>query len=103
MDERKLRILAIIGAWGGWLGSMGIGIWSEVAYDPNHGHFAPQWVGLAFIFLVGVAIAATGARSRHRLSDNIVDAFRIGLRNGQNDESPKHPRSAEDSRNSPGG
>lgn len=84
---------------------MALGIWSEINYDPNHGDFAPQWVGLAFIFLIGVAIAASGARARHRLSDTIVEAFRIGLRNGkeyQSEQSPQYPRPVEDSRHSTG-
>lgn len=82
--ERTRRLLAIVGMWGGWAGAMGLGVWSVVDYDPNHGDFAPDWVGLAFIFLIGVAIAASSARARQKLSAQIIEAFRIGLTvNGQ--------------------
>jgi hypothetical protein len=89
------RLLVILGAWGGWAGSLALGIWSVIEYDPNHGHFAPQWVGLAFIFLVGVAIAASSARARHKLSDQIVQAFRIGLTNGNELRSNAHGQPTE--------
>lgn len=81
--EKLRRALAVVGMWGGWLGSAGLGLWSVIDYDPNHGDFAPDWVGLLFIFLIGVAIAASSARARHKLSDTIIEAFRIGLSNGR--------------------
>jgi hypothetical protein len=108
MIDRIRRVAIIVAVWGSWSGSMALGIWSVVDYDPNHGDFAPQWVGLAFIFLIGVAIAATSARARQKLSDQIVAAFKIGLDNGQelrrtvHEHSPKHPRSTEDSGHSAG-
>lgn len=89
IPEKVRRPLAFIFQWGGWLGSMGLGIWSIVEYDPTKGEITPPWVGLTFIFLLGIAIAGTGARSRMRLTDAIVHAFRTGqlvARNGGREE-----------------
>lgn len=74
-----MRAVALVSMWGGWLGSAALGLWSILEYDPNHGHFAPQWVGLAFIFLIGVAIAGTSSAARFRMAETIVGAFKAGL------------------------
>lgn len=95
--ERTRRVLAVLAMWGSWAAAMALGVWSVVDYDPNSGDFAPDWVGLTFIFLIGVAIAATSARSRQRMSDQIIEAFRIGLKNGRTREQPtEHHRSTVD-------
>jgi hypothetical protein len=78
IPESVRRPLASIFQWGGWLGSLAICIWATVEYNPAKGQFAPQWVGFLFIALIGVAMAGTTARSRMRLTDAIVHAFRAG-------------------------
>lgn len=76
--EKARRAVAILLVLGGWLGSTSIGIWAVVTYDPAKGEFAPQWVGLGYIFLIGVSVAASTARSRMRMTDTIVGAFITG-------------------------
>jgi hypothetical protein len=77
--EALRRVAASVIMWGGWGGCIGLGTWAIVEFDPNHGDFAPQWVGLGFILLMGVAIAGTLARSRMRLTHAILTAFRAGV------------------------
>lgn len=62
----------------GWLGSAILGLWAVFAYDPSAGEFAPQWVGLGYIFLIGVAVAASTARSRARMTETVIAAFKAG-------------------------
>jgi hypothetical protein len=73
------RIVASVAMWGGWFGSAGLGLFAVMNYDPNHLRFAPQWVSLAYIFLVGVAIAGTSVVSRLKLAQTIRDAFEAGF------------------------
>lgn len=73
------RATAFWAMLGGWFGALGVLLYGTLSYDPNHMHFAPEWVSLAFIGLLGVAIGATTARARMRLSDTIVQAFRAGM------------------------
>lgn len=77
--ESVRRVIASVLQWFGWLGSLALIIWATTEYDPHHGDFAPQWVGLSVIFLVGVSIAATSARARMRLSDTITKTFTAGF------------------------
>jgi hypothetical protein len=79
IPEGLRRALASVIQWGGWLGTLGLFLWATFKYDPTEGRFAPQWVGFAFIFLIGLAIAGTTARSRMRLTDAIIHAFRTGM------------------------
>lgn len=76
--EHLRRTLTCILQWGAWLTTITLGMWSTLEFDPAKGHFAPQWVGLAFIFALGVAIAASVARSRMRLTDTILQVFKAG-------------------------
>lgn len=78
IPEKVRRPLALLFQWGGWLGCLGIGVWATNTYDPNKGQFAPPWVSFTFIFLMGIAIGGTTARSRMRLTDAIVHAFKAG-------------------------
>lgn len=97
--DRARKVLAIVCMWGGWLGSMAIGVWSAVAYDVQKGHVAPTWMGLAFVFLIGVGVAASNARARQRLSDQFVETFRIGLMaNGHNQRKPQDEQPTEHDR-----
>lgn len=77
--ERLRRAAALILMWTGWLGALAVFAYATENFDPNHGNFAPQWVGFAFIGCIGVAIAGSTARSRMRLSDTIVAAFKAGF------------------------
>lgn len=79
VDEATRRRIASLFQWFGWWGSLSLGLWAVHHFDPSEGHFAPQWVGLGYIFLVGVAIAASNARSRMKLSDTISQAFSAGM------------------------
>lgn len=79
VPEPIRRLSASVFQWGGWMGALGVFVFASVSYDPAHGKFAPQWVGLTFIGLMGLAIAGSVARSRMRLSDTIVDALRAGM------------------------
>lgn len=74
--ERYRRTGATVLQWAGWLTAIGIGAWSESTHRVHTS--APQWTDLAFVFALGVAIAATVARSRIRLAHTIVDAFKAG-------------------------
>lgn len=79
VTEKGRRLIASSLQWLSWWGALGLGFWAVQHYDPSEGKFAPQWVGLGYIFLVGVAIAATNARSRMKLSDTISQAFAAGM------------------------
>lgn len=76
--EPTRRLVAVLLQWGGWLSTIGFGLYTVVAYDPNHGNFAPQWVTFVWIFSMGVAIAGTLVRSRMRLTSTILSAFKAG-------------------------
>jgi hypothetical protein len=78
--ESGRRVCAACAMWGGWLGSIGVFTYASLSFDPDHGDFAPQWVGFAFIMLIGVAIAGSSARARMRLTDTIVGAFKAGFK-----------------------
>lgn len=78
-SETTRRKVASIVQWLGWWGALALGFWAVQHYNPAEGHFAPQWVSLGYIFLVGVAIAASNARSRMKLSDTIAKAFAAGM------------------------
>lgn len=98
MDHRQAEVVAMrssvrvrraganVAMWGGWAGSIGLGTWSIIAFNPERGDFAPQWVGLAFILLIGVAIAGSASAARYRMAQTIVDAFRAGLTGRNIDE-----------------
>lgn len=96
------RTLTIVCMVVGWVGSMTIGIWSAVGYDVTKGHIAPTWMGLAFVFLIGVGVAASSARARQKLSTQMIEAFRIGLLNGHDvrrktsEQPTEHDRSTVD-------
>lgn len=78
--EPARRGTAIVLQWGGWLTTIGVFIYATLEFDPNHGNFAPQWVPFAFILSMGIAIAGTLVRSRMRLTDTIMNAFKAGAR-----------------------
>lgn len=78
------RVGASLLQWGGWAASIGLGIYS-IQFHPEKGEFAPQWVGLAFVFAIGLAITGSLVRSRMRLSHTILSAFKAG-RSAQRDE-----------------
>lgn len=71
------RVLAGVAQWGGWAASVGLLVYS-IQFHPEKGDFAPQWVGLTFVMCIGVAIAGTLVRSRMRLTNTIMAAFRAG-------------------------
>lgn len=85
--ESVRRVGASVLQWGGWGGAVALLIWATVNYNPSTGHFAPQWVSLTFILLIGFAIAGTTARARMRLSDTIIAAMKMGysLRKDEDD------------------
>lgn len=76
--EPLRRIVAAVFQWGGWITCIGVFVYATSQFDPNHGNFAPQWVSFTFIFSIGVAIAGTLVRSRMRLTQTILSAFRAG-------------------------
>lgn len=77
--EPARRIVAAVLQWGGWATCVGVFVYATVDFDPNHGDFAPQWVGFAFILSMGVGIAASIVRSRMRLTKAVITAFTAGL------------------------
>lgn len=76
--EQARRAAALFLVFGGWCGSMLLGLWAVIEFNPSKGEFAPQWVGFGYIALIGVAVAASTARSRMRMTDTIVGAFATG-------------------------
>jgi hypothetical protein len=86
MDTEPLRrIVATVLQWGGWLTNIALFVYATLEFDPNHGHFAPQWVGFGFIFSMGVGVAATLVKSRMRLSRSILGAFKEGRKSSRDD------------------
>lgn len=77
-SEPLRRIGASILQWGGWLSTLGFGLYSVIEFDPNHGNFAPQWLTFVWIVSMGLAIAGTLVRSRMRLTKTILHAFKAG-------------------------
>jgi hypothetical protein len=77
--ESALRAVTSFLAWGSWIAAVAIFAYATWQYNPNKGDFAPQWVGFSFILAIGVAVAASAARARHRLSDTILAAFTAGM------------------------
>lgn len=78
-SEEARRIIAGVCMYGGWAGGALIFLYATLKYNPNQGHFAPQWVGFSFFFLLFIGIAGTLVRSRMRLSRTIQDAMRMGM------------------------
>jgi hypothetical protein len=91
--ESLRRALAVVAMMGGWAAALGIFAYATLEFDPNHGDFAPQWVGFTFILCIGIAIAGSSARARMRLSDTIVQAFKAGLK-AADERSQQHTREA---------
>lgn len=79
IPERARRATAALAQWLGWGGAIGLYVWSITTYNPSEGRFAPQWVGSTFIGCLFVGIVGTMIRSRHRLSDTILAAFKAGV------------------------
>lgn len=77
-SESFRRAGALFFQWAGWGYAFGVFFFATFNYDPNHGDFAPQWVGFTFIGSLCVGIAGTLVRSRMRLTDTIVTAFTAG-------------------------
>lgn len=77
--ETALRAVTAFLAWGSWIGAVAIFAYATWQYNPNKGDFAPQWVGFTFILCIGVAIAASAARSRQKLADTVLGAFTAGM------------------------
>lgn len=80
MSESARRFIASAFQLGGWLGALGLGLWAVFSFDPSKGEFAPQWVSLGYIGLIGVGLAGTAARSRMRMTDTIIAAMKMGFR-----------------------
>lgn len=78
LPEEIRQLIAVLAQWGGWMGAMALGIYSSLTYDPTHGRFAPAWVNLAFIFLVGVALGGTAAMARIRMTRTLIHVFQAG-------------------------
>lgn len=76
--EPARRVAAALLQWGGWLGATGIFVYATAEFDPNHGKFAPQWVGFAFIAALVVGVAGTLVCSRFRLGRTMVSVFTQG-------------------------
>lgn len=76
--EPARRALSAFFQWGGWATAVGVFVYATSQFDPNHGNFAPQWVGFTFIFSIGLGIAGTLVRSRMRLTKTILEVFRAG-------------------------
>jgi hypothetical protein len=79
VPERYRRAFAALTQWLGWAGAIGLYVWSITQYNPSKGDFAPQWVGSTFIACLFVGIVGTMVRSRMRLSDTILAAFKAGM------------------------
>lgn len=79
MTNRRAETLrcqaALILCWGGWLGALGIIVWSVWGTLP-----AARYWSLIFILFIGVAISAGTARSRMRLAQTIADVFGAGMK-----------------------
>jgi energy-converting hydrogenase Eha subunit B len=86
IPEGTRRILASVAQWGGWLGSFGVFAWATLTIDPGTAPRVKLLTVLVVIILVGVAVAGTTVRSRMRLSETIVHAFKVGM------ESVKHDK-----------
>lgn len=81
------RFLARAAVWGGMISSLGFGIYATVAFDPEHGRFAPQWLSLIFIYLGLVGVIGGVSASRMKLGDTLADigtaAFKAGVEAGR--------------------
>lgn len=75
-DDRRKATLGL--AWAGWVGT-------GVLVILRATELVPMAWGSVAILTIGVAIAASLARSRMRLTDTIVGVFEVGV-NAANDE-----------------
>jgi hypothetical protein len=83
MKEEHRRIALVVIAVGGWLGALGIAVWAVANFNPQHGRFAPQWVTLSIIILMGSAIAAGVAAGRMNSVRALTKVFNAGMLVGQ--------------------
>jgi hypothetical protein len=79
IPEHIRRFLASLAQWVGWFGAFTLYLYSITQFNPSKGDFAPQWVGSTFIICLFVGIVGTLVRSRMRLSQTILAAFRAGV------------------------
>lgn len=79
MKEEVRRILLTVMAVGGWLAALGIGVWAVMNFDPQKHRFAPQWVTLSIIILMGTAIAAGAALGRMQSVRTLTKVFNAGV------------------------
>lgn len=92
LPEPLRRAGAVAAQWGGWAGAFGVYLWSVIQYESVAER--PQWVGSTFIISLFVAIVGTLVRSRMRLTQTIIDAFKAGvevqrIRDQRNDRGTK--------------
>lgn len=78
ISEEHRRFFALVFAHVGWWGSFVLLCIIISMGGSKPAGKAPPWLGLIFILLMGVGIAAGSALSRMRLSRTIVTAFERG-------------------------
>ena len=77
VPETVRRVGAILAQWGGWTGAVAVYLFSVTQYSRMQDR--PQWIGSTFLILLFIAIVGTLVRSRMRLTQTIIEAFKAGV------------------------
>jgi hypothetical protein len=86
MNETVRRVALWVVAIGGWGWAVGAATWAVFVFDPNHGHFAPQWLSLSVFLSMGFAIAAGAAIGRINSVRTLTAIFNAGMLAKQADD-----------------
>lgn len=78
MNETVKRVALWVISIGGWGWAVGAATWAVLEFDPNHGNFAPQWLGLSVFLSMGFAIAAGVSIGRLNSVRTLTKVFGAG-------------------------
>lgn len=98
MNETMKRVTLWIVSVGGWLYAVGTACWATLEYDPNHGNFAPQWMGLSVFLSMGFAIASGVSLGRINSVRTLARIFQSGMSVAEDAARRRHDEDKEDAR-----
>lgn len=78
-NETVKRVTLWVLSIGGWAWAVGTATWAILEYDPQHGHFAPQWMSLSVFLSMGIAIAAGVSIGRFNSVHSLARIFEAGM------------------------
>lgn len=79
MNETGKRVFLWTVSVVGWLWAVGVATWAVLEFNPQAGHFAPQWASLSVFLAMGFAIAAGVSLGRINSVRTLARIFDAGM------------------------